>query len=355
MKRILITVLAITMVLTCFIPKNSSYGADNIDSGALEAFLGELSGVNSETRKTAATLLRVYMKDETNGIKDLKRDLDLFLNDSHIKKIEDKGYSIEDIKNELDKLEGWNIENRLQLVNYLEAGDGKGIKDLISNKTLTPPISGGGGGSTNPTKENKEKTEEKTVEEKLLEVNFKDIENHKNREDIVFLAERAIIEGKTKESFDPDGELTRAEFMTLIYRVLGLESDKNKILPFKDVKSNSWYYEYVKAAYENHIVEGTSSTTFKPNDKVTREQMVTIIMRILNSKELTHTLEATDKDLAMFTDSNQASSYAKEYLFYGVKYGIIDGRTDTRLNPKENALRGEAANIVKKLYDILNK
>lgn len=187
----------------------------------------------------------------------------------------------------------------------------------------------------------------------MIEVHFKDIENHRYQDDIIYLAQRGIIEGRTEEVYDPEGNLTRAEFMTLIYRVLKLESDIKVELPFKDVSKDSWYYEYVKAAFDNKIIEGTSPTTFSPNRYVTREEMVTVIIRILEIKGALHTIQPSGLDVAMYIDSKDISNWAKDFLFYGVKYGLIEGRTEVELAPREFASRGEAANTIKKLYDVL--
>lgn len=365
MRKVLVTILVFSMVLAWFIPNSISFASD-IDKNALEAFLGELSKIDEDTRKLATNLLKDYLDDEAEGIEKLKNDLDIFITKDHIDTIENKGYTLDDIKNELDELNSWSNADKMKLAKYIETGNTSGIRDLIKTAekkpsediTNTTPAGGGGSSVTAPDRKDESKVEpiEKPIKkEKLLKVNFKDIQEHRYEEDILFLAQRAIIEGKTEESFEPDGELTRAEFMALIYRVLGLESDKNKELAFEDVKSDSWYCEYVKAAFENKIIEGTSPTTFKPDDKVTREQMVAIIVRILDNKELANTLESIGKDLSMFTDGNKVSNWAKDYLFYGVKYGLLEERTETTLNPTENALRGEAANIIRKLYDILKQ
>lgn len=360
MKKTLASILIVCILVTIFIPGNISF-AKEIDEEALEVFLEELAGISEETRKAAADILRVYLNDEQNGIKDLKRDLNTFLGEKDIETIEKKGYTLDDVKRELDKLEHWSIADRMKLVDYIKGGNSEGIKKLIKDVESSPnnggsndsPFIGEGDKSPPPKEEPKKPENESAKEEKLLEIHFKDIENHKYKDDIIFLAQRGIIKGKTKEKFDPDGKLTRAEFTALIQRLLEIKPNKDKPLPFKDVKENSWYYEYVKAAFDNGIIEGTTPTTFRPNNEVTREQMVAIVIRILEDKNLLHTLEQVNKDLAMFKDSNQVSNWAKEYMFYGVKYGIIDGRDEHHLAPTQPATRGEAASIIKFLYDVI--
>lgn len=336
-----------------------SYGDSD---GALEVFLDQLSKVSEDKRETGASVLKVYLEDSDSGIRDLKRDLDSFLNENHIKTIHQKGYSLADVKAELDRLNGWSMDERMLLIDHLSNGDSNGIRDLVSSagKGTNPAPEGTGssggstsGGSAITTDPKQGNIKENPKKEELIEVNFKDINEHKNKDSIIYLAQRGIIEGKTKDTFDPNGDLTRAEFMTLICRVLGIKPANNEPLAFKDIKVNGWYYEYIKAAFDNKIIEGTSPTTFSPNNKVTREQMVVIIMRILNDKKITFTLDPINKDVLMYKDADKISSWAATDMFYGVKYGIIEGRTETALNPKDFATRGEAAEIIKKLYDLM--
>lgn len=322
--------------------------AEDIDKGALEVFLEELSKVSKETRKDAVDILKIYFNDDENGIDELVNDIDIFVTDEYIRLIESKGYTLDDVKVELSKLKSWTKEERFKLLDYLEAGNIKGIRSLIKQIEEKGDVGGGvpsGGNSGNT----------KPEEEKLLEVYFKDIENHRYKEDIIYLAQRGIIEGRTKEIYDPDGNLTRAEFTTLISRLLKLQLDEKSQLPFEDVKKDSWYYEFVKAAYDNKIIEGISKTTFSPNRYITREEMVKIIVSILENKGILHSIKPSGLDVAMYIDSNNISDWAKEYLFYGVKYGLIEGRTETELAPREFALRGEAANTIRRLYDILKE
>lgn len=321
--------------------------ANSIDG--LEQFLEIFSSMGEENRKFGAQILNTYLKDMSNGIRDLKNDLGMFLSENNIDTINSMGFTIDDIKLELDRLNSWTLDERSSLVSYIYSGDSKEIKKLVHSAGKgASPLPDGGSVNVPPNKDEPKK-------EELIKILFKDINGHKNEKDIIYLSERGIIEGKTLEKFDPDGNLTRAEFMTLIYRVLKLKPIDDKPLAFKDVKVGSWYYQYVKAAFDNKIVEGTSPTTFSPNAKVSRETMVVILMRILNDKEITFTLEKLDKDILMYKDSDKISSWAIQDMFYAVKYGIIKGRTSSTLNPRDFATRAEAAEIVKILFDLIIK
>lgn len=356
-KNVLSFVLALALTFTALLPINI-VRAEAVDEGALNLFLEKLASMDEEKRKDGGTVLREYLRDGDKGIDDLKRDLESIATKSQKESLKNYGYTIDDVKSELDILYSFSQSDRLLLTDYIKSGSTSSIKGLMAKYeggNGGGTTAAGGGSSQTPTTPTTNGGSNSENTEKLLEVKFKDIEKHPMKEDIVFLAERGIIEGKTIEKFDPDGDLTRAEFVTLISRVLDLKPKDEKQLPFKDVKENSWYHEAVKIAYDYKIVDGTSTTTFSPNQKVTREQMAVIVMRILNEKGLTPKLKDTGKKLEMYKDSEKISSWAVVHMSYGVKYGIIEGRDETTLSPREVATRAEAAQIIKKLYDILNK
>lgn len=359
-KNALIFVLVFSLIFTALLPINIVQ-ASSVDEGALNLFLEKLASMDEETRKEAGILLKEYLRDGDKGIDDLKRDLEIIVTDGQKESLKNYGYTIDDVKRELDILYSFSQSDRLLLTDYIKSGSISSIKSLVAKyeggNGGGTPVTGGGSSQTSTTPAtpttNGGSNDEST--EKLLEVKFKDIEKHPMKDDIVFLAERGIIEGKTIEKFDPNGYLTRAEFVTLISRVLKLKPKDEKQLPFKDVKENSWYHEAVKIAYDYKIVDGTSTTTFSPNEKVSREQMAVIVMRILNEKGLTASLKDTGKKLEMYKDSEKISPWAVVHMSYGVKYGIVEGRDETTISPREFATRAEAAQIIKKLYDILNK
>ena len=351
-------ILALLLIISSF---STSISLANSNEG-LEQFLDIFIKMDPDKRTLGSQVLNVYLQDADNGIENLKNDLGTYLTQDNVNTLNSMGYSLDYIKTQLDRLNSWSLDERIQLVNHISNGDSNGIKQLINSAgTSIPTIPGGGaggGGAVLPVKEEPKKEETKKEEskkEELIKVSFKDIKGHKNEEAIVFLGERGIIAGKSPEKYDPDGELTRAEFMGLIYRVLGIKPTNDKPLAFKDVKANSWYYEYIKAAFDNKIITGTSPTTFSPDAKVSREAMVSILMRILKDKGIIFTLEKLDKDILMFVDADKISDWATEDMFYGVKYGIIEGRTDSSLNPRDSATRGEAAEIIKKLFDLIRK
>ena len=109
---------------------------------------------------------------------------------------------------------------------------------------------------------------------------FKDVsKTNPNYKYIAALVEAEIISGYEDNTFKPTDNLSRAQMAKII--VLGFELEEVGAinLPFKDINERQWHIEFVKTLYSNKITTGTTSTTFSPNDLVTRGQMVAFVFR----------------------------------------------------------------------------
>lgn len=168
-----------------------------------------------------------------------------------------------------------------------------------------------------------------------------DISGHWAEEAIKYLVNAGIITGYTDNTFRPDRNISRAEFVTLLVRALGLSGDTQKL--FDDTREH-WARENIAIAYANGIVEGHSEHHFGPDDTATREQMATMLVRALK-------LEQTQVSLD-FADTADISSWALPYVSTAVKEGIFQGYTDNTFRPKRNATRAETATV---LYRILEQ
>ncbi|WP_222429924.1 fibronectin type III domain-containing protein [Paenibacillus cremeus] len=174
---------------------------------------------------------------------------------------------------------------------------------------------------------------------------FDDIQGHWAKNEIELLASKLVIKGATDTSFAPDSNITRAEFAALLVRAFGFtEAAPAK---FNDVPSSSWFASAVGTAVKAGLVEGFEDNTFKPNDKITREQMAVMITRAM---KLAGKSEASDaKQLDKFTDSTSINAWAKDAVAQAAKAGIVNGATDTTFVPAANATRAEAAVMLKRL------
>ena len=100
---------------------------------------------------------------------------------------------------------------------------------------------------------------------------------------VIWAVGKGIAKGVTNTTFQPNASCTRAEMVTFLYRAAGSPEPTNKVNPFTDVAEDSYYYKAVLWAVEKGIAKGTSETTFSPNDTCTRGQAVAFLYRYANS------------------------------------------------------------------------
>ncbi|WP_206460082.1 S-layer homology domain-containing protein [Anaerovorax sp. IOR16] len=182
---------------------------------------------------------------------------------------------------------------------------------------------------------------------------FKDAEKHWAKNPITFLAAREVVSGKGVNTFAPNDNITRAEFAQILY---GMENPKNidaakAAETFKDVKATDWYAKAVAWAYDNEVVKGQKDIdgkmNFAPNAKITRQDMAVMIQNY-QSKVIKRELAVVKKEI-VFTDQQKIAAYAKTAVSQLQKSGIINGKTATTFNPKDNATRAESAVIISAL------
>lgn len=166
--------------------------------------------------------------------------------------------------------------------------------------------------------------------------------------EVLEMTNEGIIKGMTPTTFVPAGAVTRAEYVTLLYRLDGEKESKANSL-FTDVKESNWFYDQIVWAAENGIVNGVTPTEFKPNDKITREQIVTILFRYASYANLN---TAVSEELSEFVDASKVSSYALDAMKWAVASGIIKGDNKSNINPMGNATRAEAAAMIFRFTDI---
>ncbi|MFF2910238.1 immunoglobulin-like domain-containing protein, partial [Paenibacillus sp. NPDC057934] len=180
---------------------------------------------------------------------------------------------------------------------------------------------------------------------------FKDVESHWAKAEVNDLASRLVIFGTDKEHFTSARDITRAEFAAIVVRALGLKHGDSKGNPFSDVKDTAWYAESIQIAHEFGIIDGYNGGEFGPMDPITREQAMTMIARAMTITGLKVEFKEGEVDtlLATFKDSSQSSAWAKESIAASVKAGIVTGKSDTTVAPKDAITRAEVAKIVAKL------
>ena len=154
----------------------------------------------------------------------------------------------------------------------------------------------------------------------------------------------------TGENFEPDAPMTRAMLVTVLFRLSGEEAGKEN--PFVDVVDGLWYSDAVMWASENGIVTGVTEKKFAPDENITREQAVTVIIRYLEHIDKGVAKKA---ELSGYTDAEEISPWALDAFSLAVEGGIITGTEDKKLSPKEGATRAEIATIIMRLYETILK
>ncbi len=143
--------------------------------------------------------------------------------------------------------------------------------------------------------------------------------------------------------FIPQKEITRAEFTTVLIRLLGEEPQDNFNKVFKDIEPGSWYENYIYKAYEKGIIKGTEEKLFSPEKNISREEMATMINRAFILKN--------DNAEIKINDANMISGFAKEAVaaVYNNNIMIGDGIS---FKPKTKVTREMTAVIVVKLFEM---
>ena len=173
--------------------------------------------------------------------------------------------------------------------------------------------------------------------------NFTDVEeNGWYHTGVDFMVKNGFMNGVADDEFDVNGSLTRAQLVTILYRIAG-EPESTATNPFADVADGQWYTDAVIWAAENGIVKGVNTTTFAPNDQITREQIATILFRYAKA-------EKVEGKLAGFPDAEKVSDYAADAMAWAVEQGLINGISEsdgkTYLAPQETATRAQIAVIL---------
>lgn len=163
-------------------------------------------------------------------------------------------------------------------------------------------------------------------------------------ESVHFALVNGLFVGFGDGTFRPEAALSRAMVATVLYRQAGSPAVTGSST-FPDLKDD-WYADAVAWAQEAKVVIGDDKGLFRPDDDVTREEMVTMLYRFAASQNMDTT---TTGDLSSFTDASSVQSYATEPMTWAVGNGIILGMGNNELAPRESATRAQFAAITARL------
>lgn len=164
---------------------------------------------------------------------------------------------------------------------------------------------------------------------------------------VQYVHDRGLMGGTGETIFDPDGTMTRAMLVAILYRLEG-EPKAETTAAFRDVPADTWYTNAVAWATGNHIVNGVGDGRFAPADSITREQMAAMLYRYAQYKGYD---PKSGADLSRYTDAAAVSGWALDAIRWASGEGLITGRTETTVAPGGTATRAEAAAILMRFLE----
>jgi len=180
---------------------------------------------------------------------------------------------------------------------------------------------------------------------------FEDVHpiNHWAKENIDYVYENGLMNGTDETSFAPDMPLTRAMLVTILYRLEG-EPRVSGITSYADLEAGQYYLDAVCWAQINCIANGISDTQFAPNDNITREQIAAIMHRYARYKEYDVSV-GDNTNILSYDDFGAISEYATSSMQWAVGSGLIKGKSESTLNPLDNATRAEVVAILHRFIE----
>jgi len=186
---------------------------------------------------------------------------------------------------------------------------------------------------------------------KAEQQSFPDVKGHWAEQYVMKAVEEGLFVGDANGNFNPDANVTRAQFITVLWRMAG-RPEVTENLPFTDTENQ--LPEFKKAiswGYEKGYIKGVSETTFDPEATLTRESG----MKILHL----YSGGATGGELQFFAiydglleDSDEISSWAKSSVYWGIYNKLISGTDEMFISPKGTATRAQLARILVSYLDM---
>ena len=175
---------------------------------------------------------------------------------------------------------------------------------------------------------------------------FNDIEKSWAKSFISKMAAKGLVSGRNQETFDVNGQITRAEFVTMIVNHMGFKDEV--VSNFNDVPKSEWYYTAVGQAAIHSITAGQTSGNFRPEDNITREEMAMMLAQAYKAK--------FGEDLSgrsqPFSDDSKITPAYKQAVYAMRENSIISGYPDNTFKPTNRATRAEAVVMI---YNFMNK
>ncbi|GGG15147.1 fibronectin type III domain-containing protein [Paenibacillus aceti] len=221
------------------------------------------------------------------------------------------------------------------------AGD-KTKPKSATGKTLPIPSSGGSSLlQPKPPVDEKEATHPNTAESQTHtdQAGFEDIERSFAKEEILALYAKGIVKGVSDSKFEPDRQVTRVEFASLLVRALELQEASDAALTFEDIQRTAWYAPELSAAVLNGVAKGISVKEFRPLDPITREQAAKMTANAVYKGNV-------PVAQANYKDKDSIAWWAKPEVAALSTERVITGYPDQTFKPKRDMTRAECAALI---------
>nr|WP_240548377.1 M4 family metallopeptidase [Paenibacillus lignilyticus] len=184
---------------------------------------------------------------------------------------------------------------------------------------------------------------------------FTDITGHWAQKDIEIMASKRVVLGATATTFNPDQQVTRAEFAALLVRALGLASPQTSSLRFTDVQPNAWYARVASVADQTGLIKGDTNGRFSPNGIITKQEMAVMIGRAM--KYVTVKPETGSANTAIsvdkLPDAASIAAWATEDINQLLKAGILEVELKGKFEPALSVTRANAVVALKRMLQQL--
>ncbi len=172
--------------------------------------------------------------------------------------------------------------------------------------------------------------------------------DHWGNEPISFLVDKGVIKGYTDGSFQPNNQITRAEYTTVVLNAYDIPQLKPKTPSFKDVKTTDWFYGIVEGAFAKNMIPFATNELFMPNKPITRQEaMIELVIAYRDNPEPP---TMSNESITLFKDKvkdwQSISNLALPYMIYAYENNLITGYSDGTIRPEKSISRAETATIV---------
>ncbi|UUZ96872.1 S-layer homology domain-containing protein [Paenibacillus sp. P25] len=178
---------------------------------------------------------------------------------------------------------------------------------------------------------------------------FGDLQNHWAKKEIELLASKGLVKGASDVSFAPDRSISRAEYVALLVRALGLKPDASAV-SYKDVTASDWFAAELGAAQKAGLVNGYEDGTFRPHNIISRQEMAVLLLKATRYAGIKFESNGQNtQSLQSFKDKGLVERWAQSYVDEGVRNGLLQGASDGYFLPNEKASRAQAVVVLARM------